>query len=225
MPDVDDFIAHPRTFMRNNVVMVVGPGQGGPGGVRRFSFTAAGGGTVARNMLNGGAHMPVFFLVTPSKNTGSPVDAYWCPYEPNNSLGTVLPGAGGPDFMFTYAMDGCTFVAGSVQVDHSVSVHHVNMGRSANLGPESTAPQRDENQRKMQRNIAKSLVTNPSLVEPDDYYDPNNANVVIPLGAKISTVTFGRRSTSGAWKFYTHQWYTVSGDRTTLNFIGTQRVI
>jgi hypothetical protein len=176
-------------------------------------------------MRNHGAAMEVYVLKLEQAGSES-VQAHWCPYSSNDFLGTTLPGAGGPNMMFTYAMDGCTLVAGSVGHDNSVVVHHVNMSNSAGaLGSGATDGQRAEQQRRMQRNIARSLVNNPSLVDPDDYYDPANAPVPIPHGAKISTVTFGRRSSSGAWKFYTHQWYTVAGDRMTLRFIGTQRVI
>ena len=223
MATARDLIAHPRTFMRNRILMVQGT-TGGTGGLKRFGFDRAVGLT-GRNMRNGGAAMEVYVLKLEGPGSED-VNAFWCPYSSNDFLGTTLPGAGGSNMMFTYAMDGCTFVAGSVGGDNSVVVHHVNMSNSAGaLGREATDGQRSEQQRRLQRNVARSLVENPSLVDPDDYYEPTRAPVPVPQGAKISTVTFGRRSSSGAWKFYTHQWYTVPGDRMVLRFMGTQRVI
>ncbi len=223
MATAAELVAHPRTFMRNHILMVQGS-TGGTGGVKTFSFGPARG-LLGSNMRANGAAMEVYVLKLDVAGVET-VQAQWCPYSSNAFLGTTLPGAGGPNLMFTYAMDGCTLVAGSVGQDNSVVVHHVNMSNSAGaLGSGATDDQRAEQQRRMQRNIARSLVGNPSLVDPDDYYNPAKAPVPIPHGAKISTVTFGRRSSSGAWKFYTHQWYTVAGDRMNLRFIGTQRVI
>lgn len=223
MATANELIAHPRTFMRNHILMVQG-GTGGTGGLKTFGFSRANS-LAGANMRNHGAAMEVYVLKL-GQAAAENVQAFWCPYSANDFLGTTLPGAGGSNLMFTYAMDGCTLVAGSVGHDNSVVVHHVNMSNAAGaLGPGASDQQKAEQQRRLQRNIARSLVANPSLVDPDDYYDPARAAVPIPLGAKISTVTFGRRSSSGAWKFYTHQWYTVVGDRTTLRFIGTQRVI
>lgn len=224
MAAVDDFVAHPRTFMRANIVMVIAGDGATVGGNKNFSFTKSGQ-MAAFNMLDNGKAMDVYTLKL-GDGTGTQVSAWWCPFSMNDTLGITLPGAGGPDTMFTYAMDGCTFVAGSVTAGKDVTVHHVNMGRSAGaLGPGAKAEERAEQQRKLQRNIAKSLVTNAKLVDPDDYYEPSKAPVVVPDGAKISTVTFGRRSSGDGWKFYTHQWYTVSGDRMNLKYIGTKRVI
>ncbi|WP_137124458.1 hypothetical protein [Roseomonas sp. HF4] len=223
MPAIDDFIAHPRTFMRANVVMVMGT-TGGTGGIKNFSFTKATQ-TTARNMRNGGQAMDVYILKL-GDNAGQQLNAWWCPYSSNDRLGTTLPGAGGPNMMFTYAMDGCTFVTGSVQGDKTVSVFHVNFSNAAGaLGSGASDEAKAEQQRKLQRNVGRSLVTNAAMIDPDDYYEPTRAAVPIPHGAKISTVTFGRRSTQNGWKFYTHQWYTVAGARQTLCFIGTQRAV
>lgn len=224
MPTAADLIAHPRTFMRSSILMVLGGAGNDVGGQRNFTFRRAVG-TVGVNMLACNAPMEVYSLSLEG-DAGDPVSAWWCPFMGNDWLGTTLPGQGGPNMMFTYAMDGCTFAAGSVNAQQDVLVHHVNCANAASsAGSMSTEQQRTEQQRKLQRNIARSLVTNAALVDPDDYYDPANAAVPIPQGAKISTVTFGRRSSQDGWKFYTHQWYTVPGDRTTLRFIGTQRVI
>ena len=217
MPDVNDFIAHPRTFMRANVVNVVGP-TGGLGGNMNFELLRSDGTTAVNMLLPHHPAMPVWVL-QPHTDAAVTVPIWWCPYEQSGYLGATLPGAGGPNMMFTFAMDGCTFVAGSRTPNNDVRVHHVNMAGNTGLGPLAK-----EQQFRLQRNVAQSLVTNPQLVDPDDYYNPATRRVAIPDGAKISTVTFGRRATGG-WVFYTHQWYTVQGFRTTRCFIGTQRVL
>ncbi len=222
MTDVQDFIAHPRTFLRNNVLMVTA-GTGGVGGEKTFKFSRVNS-IVAKNMLvNGNPPMPVFSLSLLAGKQGDDVKAFWCPYSSSDALGTTLPGKGGPNVMFTYAMDGCTFVAGSKTSSNDVKVHHVNMTPLAqqNLEPSVAGQQ----QRRIQRNVAKGLVTNAQLIDPDDYYDPTTRKANVPANAKISTVTFGRRSSGGAWKFYTHQYYSVPGDRTTLCYIGCERFI
>jgi hypothetical protein len=202
---------------------MVTAGTGGTGGEKTFKFSPVHS-VIAKNMLvNGNPTMPVFSLSLLSGKEGDDVNAFWCPYSSSDALGTTLPGNGGPNIMFTYAMDGCTFVAGSVTSGNDVSVHHVNMTPQTrqNLDPSVAGQQ----QRMIQRNVAKGLVTNAKLIDPDDYYNPMTRKAVVPNNAKISTVTFGRRSSSGAWKFYTHQYYTVPGDRMTLRYIGCERFI
>ena len=222
MSDLGDFIAHPRTFLRNNV-LVVSAGTGGTGGVKTFQFARVNTLT-ARNMLQGGEPaMPVFSLSLGLSKPGENVDAYWCPYSASAALGTTLPGRGGPNMMFTYAMDGCTFVAGSRTPTNDITVHHVNMTPKTKQNLDLSVA--GQQQRKIQRNVAKGLVTNGELIDPDDYYDPTTRQVPVPNNAKISTVTFGRRSSGGAWKFYIHQYYTVPGERTLLRFIGCERCI
>lgn len=189
MPPADDFMAHPRTFMRANIVMMSGTNANVPKGTHDFTL-APGTGLTARNMLlPGQPEMPVYVL------------------KPHTGEG----------------LRGCTFAVGSRTADRGVAVFHINMSNSNGSGGGGASGLAQ--QRKLQRNIGKSLAKNGALIEPDDYMDPQKAQVVIPPGAKIATVTFGRRSQREGWKFYTHQWYTVEGDRFRLNFIGTQRAI
>jgi hypothetical protein len=223
MTAVQDLMNHPRTFLRNNILMVLGP-TGGTGGKKpaRLRLTA----TTGYNALTGGiTQMPVYSLsVGRTDGPGDACEVYWCPYDKNAFLGTTLPGVGGqgePNVMFTYGMDGCTFVAGSVTADKTVSVHHVNY---ASLGASDGIDQ----QRKLQRNVGKSQVTNAQTIDPDDYYEKASfENIVFPPKAKISTITFGRRSSNDGWKFYTHQYYTVlNGDLSApKHYIGTTRYI
>jgi hypothetical protein len=215
MPAIDDFIAHPRTFLRANILIVFGP-DGGTGGVKTASFKKATS-TTGRNMLAGGAPMDVYILRV-DDTSGTTCQVEWCPYKKDTFQGTTLPGTGGgPKVMFTYGMDGCTFVTGSVTADKSVSVFHVNYASAGGVSIEQ--------QRKLQRNIGRSQVTDAKMIDPDDYYEPSKARVPIPGNAKISTVTFGRRSSDSGWKFYTHQYYTVQGDAMTKHFMGTQRLV
>jgi hypothetical protein len=222
MADVDDFVAHPRTFLRHNV-LIVSAETGGVGGVKTFKFTQVNSMTAKNMLVSGNPPMRVFSLSLLQGKPGVDVRAYWCPYAGSSALGTTLPGVGGPDMMFTYAMDGCTFVAGSRTTMHDVSVYHVNMTAQTNqkLDPSVAGQQ----QRKIQKNVAKGLVTNPQMIDPDDYYDPASRNAPVPPDAKLATVTFGRRASGGEWKFYIHQYYTVPGNRTTLCYIGCERCI
>ena len=225
MPAADELIAHPRTFLRANVMMVSSTTANlTAGGEQSFSLELAGGNTARNMLLPNTPAMPVYVL-KPYTGAGTEVKAWWCPFAMNDWKGTTLPGVGGSNMMFTYLMDGCTFAAGSRTGNGSVTVHHIN---TSNAGVSAAAFGEDvarEQQRKLQRNIAKSLVTGAETIDPDDYYDPAKALVPIPPGAKIATVSFGRRGSGGVWKFYTHQWYTVPGARQSLCFIGTQRVI
>lgn len=219
MPDNADLMAHPRTFLRTNILIVTAAG-GGVGGVKNFTLARSNSYTGKNMLVNGNPAMDVFSLRMDGGGGAGAVQAQWCPYTDSAYLGTTLPGAGGPDLMFTFAMDGCTFVAGSVTPTNDVSVHHVNMKGETGLGPLA-----QEQQFRLQRNVARSLVTGAQLIDPDDYYDPNTRAAPIPENAKISTVTFGRRSSNGSWKFYTHQYYSVPGNRMELCFIGSQRAI
>jgi hypothetical protein len=223
MGDLNDFVSHPRTFLRNNILIVKGP-EGGTGGSKIFKFGPSSSMAGKDMLVNGTPAMRVFVLSLGMAIPGDDVQAYWCPYADSSALGTTLPGVGGPNMMFTFAMDGCTFVAGSKTPSNDITVHHVNMKlkHAYSLDPSVASQQ----QRKIQKHVAKGLVGDDAmLIDPDDYYDPTTRQVVIPTNAKISTVTFGRRSSSGAWKFYTHQWYTVPGDRFTLCYIGCERYI
>jgi len=220
MADVDDLIRHPRTFLRNNILFVTGP-TGGTGGVMRALLRKATEYTGVNAVT--GTRMDVFSLAIPGQ-MGDPLDVWWCPFEANNQLGTVLPGTGGPNVMFTYMMDGCTFATGSVTGNKSVSVHHINAAeRGAALGHD--APFRIRAQRDIQRHAAINIVANPRWIDPDDYYEPTRFVPPVPNEAKISTVTFGRRSSQDGWKFYTHQHYTVRGHAFEKHFLGSKRVI
>jgi hypothetical protein len=225
MATAADLIANPTRFMRAHLLMVTSA-AGALGGQRNFTFrqTNAYRGV---NLLGDGAPMEVYSLV-PSGNgaPGEPVTAWWCPYSAGQALGAVLPGAGGPSMMFTPVMDGCTFAAGSVNPNGDVLVYHVNAtGVTSGLGRDATDEQKGELQRWVQREVARDLVPNGKIIDPDDYYVPDKAIVAVPQGAKITTVTFGRRSANSGWRFYTHQWFTVEGRRDTLNFMGTKLVI
>jgi hypothetical protein len=220
---VENFIAHPRTFLRENVLIVICQ-PGGTDGIKNCRLQPSGGST-GRNMLKNGAPMPVFSLLVDVRDNPN-CQVWWCPYEDNNRRGTVLPGQGGPNAMFTYGMDGCTLVAGSVASDQTVRVHHINMRNAAKALPGlEFADIRFDQQRRIQRGIANAIVANPKILDPEDYYDPSKAAVPIPPNAKIATVTFGRRGSREGWKFYTHQYYPQPGDGTTKCFIGMRRVI
>ncbi len=221
MADIDDFIAHPRTFMRDNIVMVNSNCNGFESGERQFTLKKS-------NGLNGsapnGQAMDVF-SIWPHEGAGPRITAFWCKYAKNGHLGVPLPGRSRTKLMFTYAMDGCTLGVGSRGADGSCMAHHINCaqgGASAKAWGEDAAA---EQQRKLQRLIGSSLLTNASFVDPDDYMDASSKPVAIPGGAKISTNTFGRLASGGVWKFYTHQWYTVAGSRMLLRFIGSHRAL
>jgi hypothetical protein len=135
--------------------MVLGE-LGTVGGHRTFYFRKADGHT-GYNMLNNAEEMDVYSLAHTNMGVGDAVDVWWCPYEPDNHHGVTLPGVGGPNVMFTYAMDGCTLVAGSRTADQAVMVHHINLGSAARLmGAAFTAQERAEQQRKIQRGIARA---------------------------------------------------------------------
>jgi len=221
MAYIDDFIAHPRTFMRNNIVIVNSTCNDYLSGKRDFTLKKI-------ESMNGvspeGTNMDVYSL-RPHEGVGTIVEAFWCQYKKNAHLGVSLPGDSTAKLMFTFAMDGCTLATGSRTDGGGCMAHHVNCaeaGAAAKAWGEDAAA---EQQRKLQRNIASSIVSNGSNVDPDDYMDPEKLPVPIPAGAKISTNTFGRLAQGNVWKFYTHQWYTVQGSRTNLRFIGSHRVI
>jgi hypothetical protein len=206
MAAVDDLKDHPRTFLRDNILVVIGPSDN-IGGVRPARLSRSN--TQGYNALMNNAAMPVYTLnVQPgAHNVGDNLDVYWCPYQGDAHNGTTLPGPGGgnnnPNVMFTYGMDGCTFAWGSTTPDKTVQVRHANCP-----GGEDGARQ----QRLMQKQVCRVLLNNARLIDPDDYYDQANfPNIDFPPQLKISTVTFGRRSSNDGWNFYTHQYYTQLG--------------
>jgi hypothetical protein len=220
---LNQFLLKPQKFMRANIVMVIA-NVGSVGGEKTFYFRKSA--KVGQNMVNDLERMDVYSLnETNLGGDTKPVNIWWCPYEPNSFHGVTLPGAGGPNIMFTYAMDGCTLAVGSQTPEKAVRVHHINWAKATENMRDASKQERAEQQYTVQRRIARNLMQNPSLVDPEDYYDPAKAIAPVPDGAKISTVTFGRRSSTSGWKFYTHQWYTVQGFREDLKFLGTKIVI
>lgn len=225
MATAAELIANPKRFMRDHLLMVSGP-VGGIGGPRNFTFRQKTD-HLGVNLLKDGAPMEVYALTDSGSGApGEPVTAWWCPYSADAALGATLSGTDGPAMMFTFGMDGCTFAVGSPTPDKDVLVYHVNASSASHALPSgATYEQKAEMQRWVQREVARDLVPDGELIDPDDYYVPGNAIVSVPDGAKISTVTFGQRSARSGWKFYTHQYFRVRGAPNTLNFMGTKHVI
>ncbi|MBL0940847.1 MAG: hypothetical protein IBJ03_18290 [Gemmatimonadaceae bacterium] len=136
--DIDSFIAHPRTFMRNCVAELgfqSAPGVSGGdikvcGKNMKMTLKQDPGWTVyqSTNQLDELGQVikktMKFYKIVPATGTEPSFDAYYCPYEDDTSLGVVV----GPhaNFMFTPLQNGCSLGIGSAGPDGSRLVFHAN---------------------------------------------------------------------------------------------------
>jgi hypothetical protein len=135
MPLINDLLNDPVTTLSNNILIVntngaVGLANGtvnnGTSMYQFYSKQNASG--WKRNLLK--SAVPVYFLypvgvvVANGVAVDVPFAAFFCPYEPNKTLGTTV--TNGARLMFTAEMDGCSFGIGSPANDGSRLVYHAN---------------------------------------------------------------------------------------------------
>lgn len=136
--DIDSFVAHPRTFMRN---CVAGLGFQSAAGVTgrdikfcgkkmKLTLKQDSAWTVYQSTNQLGELGQVikktmkFYKIVPAASGEPGFDAFYCPYEDDTALGVVVgPGA---TFMFTPLQNGCSLGIGSAGPDGSRLVFHAN---------------------------------------------------------------------------------------------------
>ncbi|WP_133300366.1 hypothetical protein [Paraburkholderia lacunae] len=135
----------------------------------------------------------VFALVRAGDKDHFPLRAYYLPYMQNKTCGGVLHKSA--EWMFTAAMDGCTFGAGSVTADGVCLAVHANAASAGQGG-------RDEQRRQQDEQIATTFSTLGSSktmsIAPSNYMSDGGGG---SAPAKISATTFGKRS-GDKWEFF-----------------------
>lgn len=180
---VDDFLANPLGFMKSNLVRAPSCQTRVYGRPLKLTFSKADG-SIAQS---GGRTLNVYAL-REAENGEPSFESYICDFQASEISYQVLSKEA--FFVFTFAMDGCTFSVGRPTPEGDVMVSHGN-AKGLQEGGNS--------QSERQRNFALQLHGNVnSMLEPELY----RSN-----GDEVAT-TFGIRVNS-AWKFY-YQSYKVT---------------
>lgn len=189
---VTDFIKNPLTFLNNNILVIgfdaFSPNHVTPSsGVELFKFVQ-----LPKNRALGsqlGESKPVYQLIPTNKADPGTLEAYWCPYKQNDTLGIVLGHEA--DFMFTATMDGCTLGLGSQGADGSTLVYHSNL---ANMGSANNPHAQGEAQRTTLNMMYGA--SGHTLFEPGAYRFEYGQNI-------LSSTTIGARSRdTRKWHFW-----------------------
>jgi hypothetical protein len=183
----DDILNHPEAFIRHNVLLYCGPlvpapNQLQPNGtvnlkldeetdVNMFAATRVRnrkGFAALRNKIQGRVQTKAtgFFYVNYAQaDDPEAFPAYICPYQPDQSLQTVL----GQDatLMFTAQMSGCSFGVG-IPTQNSVLVMHSNDGLTGENTPGDTTAKRNA-QQTSQFNSLTGANANRKMLQPDSY--------------------------------------------------------
>lgn len=197
MTAISDFVAHPRTWLNNNILRSLIP---------FYPITPTFAFKFNRHPYDGtdlrtGNAIPSYSLmpltqqerITARSNPASKnvdyLEAYWCSYADNAQHSVFVDQAA--NFMFTVEMDGCTFGVGSATPTGGRRVAHINM-RSQN------------NSHEKQSTVLTGQGLNQHTVVPDKYMKSSHVpNAVI---GEIKATTLGiRNSANGGWNFYYQQ--------------------
>jgi len=218
MTATQDLVAHPRAFLRHNMLMLgVGamnpaPEQLRPDGTMRLKLVDVGDGynlTRVRNRkgipkllnwINGTEQTKAtnFYSVNPALATDPETFfAYVCPYAQDQSLSKQLGDAA--SLMFTAEMSGCSFGIGIPGPNGSVLVMHSNESLLATR--ESTAPQALG---QLQR-LTEGGATNKMLL-PENYRRVDDDNFIDHRATTVG-IRKGRK-----WEFW-YQKFQAGGDR------------
>ena len=194
MTDRSDFVADPVAFMKKHVVLQwVNITASRPLVVtitEKPNLQVASGGRP-------GAKVFVMTDICTDVPRGEKMPIHWIGFGTGRVVSGVLDSRS--KYMFTYAMDGCTFGAGSQSGDGCCVVAHANAkGMVGNDGTSGT-------QRALQRTQLQS--------EPQFGGDPN-LRVMSSLqyqelggqGLKKKATNFAVLGPTGYWRFYTHSW-------------------
>lgn len=186
-----DFRDDPYAFMQNNVVYVAF--VNGTTGLVNLTVEARTPAGVLTNAAGG-----VYKLRLAREGDAAPLAAYVCPYAQDSVQSVMLGNAA--LWCFTPTMDGCTFGIGS-QANGAVRVCHVNMNRGGAAVGSLGVDAHREQQRKLQRNFAKSKVgLDATLIEPDTYMAEGGE------AYKLKSTTFGRHVANGPWTFFSQRY-------------------
>jgi hypothetical protein len=122
MPDQSDFLSDPWGFLADNLVIMGVEAYGGSG-IKPFKVVSVS--SSDATATKSGTICNVFNLIPDTTRTGS-FDAYWCPYEREDTFSVTAGTAA--DFLFTATITGCSIGLGSETSDGSRLVLHSNLG-------------------------------------------------------------------------------------------------
>jgi len=190
MAGLVDFILDPQNFMQTNIVRVVTPPN--PNAIpdnAPVRVTLHDTQKPASNIFGG----KVFDLFIPNDVNAAGIDAYFCPYQDDQSFFITLGNAA--DYMFTPNMDGCTFGVGS-QAAGVCRVGHVNFSYVQRDWYKSGRIAATTRMRNAQTAFLKNRlnVGDDRLIEPAVYQGPLQ---------NFSATTFGVRGPNQVWSFST----------------------
>lgn len=204
MTAISDFVAHPRTWLNNNILRSLIPFYPiTPTFAFKFNRHSYNGTDLRTgNVIPSYALMP---LTQPERinarnnPAGKNVDyfeAYWCPYA-DDAQHSVFVGRDA-DFMFTVNMDGCTFGVGSANNTGGRLVAHINMRSQAQSHDKQGA-------------VLRGQGLNRHMVDPDTYMQSSHVPNAIPGEIKATTLGI-RNGANGGWNFYYQQYRLPNGN-------------
>jgi len=205
MTAISDFVADPKTFLKNNMLRVLFTMSARPNSVGQFKFELK---QYTATKLSNGTQIPCYSLVpldaqetriysrAPTAANQHYLSAYWCPYEDDAMHSIVVNNQA--NFMFTSNMDGCSFGVGAPAVGTGACrVAHINLRSQANSHVAQDA----------------SLMVgglDQHMVKPDRYMTSSKTPTAI--NGEIKATTIGIRNTAtGAWSFHYQQYRLLNG--------------
>jgi len=204
MTAISDFVAHPRTFLRNNALRVLFQMPANATNIRQFKFELK---NYTATKLADNTQVPCYLLVPvmgqeltilqrngPSLNRDY-LNAYWCPYDPGTMHAITVDN--GADFMFTTNMDGCSFGVGCQAVGGARRVAHINLAGMPNS-------------HNVQNATLGLQQLNRHLVNPDTYMQSPLAPGAIYGEIKLTTIGI-RNTGTGHWSFWYQQYRLLGG--------------
>ena len=199
MSAVGTFLQAPLSFMEDNLLLVFSSSD--KGGIQDFTIKEL-------NNYQGsklGKAKPVHCL---SSNTADKqtFKAYWCPFQINNLCSVML--GSDADFMFTSAMNDCSFGAGSAAAGSPSSrmVTHANFKSPASRGGSHIS------QYDAQDSMLKiSLGAGAKVISPGS---TGSYRRDVDGALVLHATTVGIRSkVTGKWDFYTQRYYKASNTK------------
>jgi hypothetical protein len=204
--DIDSFVAHPRTFMRNCVAELGFQGaQGvGDGDIKvcgkklKLTLKQDSAWTVyqSTNQLDELGQVVKktmkFYKIVPAAAGDPGFDAYYCPYQDDTALGVTVGTEA--NFMFTPLQNGCTLGIGSRAPDGSQLVFHANKRGVAN----NVLGQRDQ----LKTAFANEKQSIAKMWEKTSYmFDVPGLSHLVTY--QLNATSFGvRNPKSSHWHFY-----------------------
>ena len=198
-----NFLIDPIDFMNKNLVIVnynsLGKTQQ-DAGVQTMCLVKS-----AKKAKQHGVELDIYSLTRhssrlPSKDVEAIFDAYWCPYEQNQTLHCML----GTEarYMFTATMDGCSFGVGS-QNNGVCRVAHSNEGTfgGSREGVYGTNGARVFQHMEQANRLQYEIPNLTGIIAPNAYQQDYDGEYA------LTATTFGIRNNTNTWEFYTQKYW------------------